>query len=267
MRTRPEQRAARLLNTASAILAAGVATDSSAEHYRAGFHNPAMFVAPVVSSIGLTTAVRAAVRPDVGTFARRTVFGLAVMTGVAGLVFHIRNISKRPGGVNSTSLFFGAPVAAPLGVTMAGLLGLAASRVAASSSHLEPRTIAGLSAIGLIGTSAEAAALHFRGAFQNPFMYAPVVLPPMAAGALTAAFFGCGPRMRRTAGAFLRLTALLGVAGTAFHAWGVHRRMGGWQNWTQNVLAGPPLPAPPAFTGLALAGLAALELLGRDRRR
>jgi hypothetical protein len=37
--------------------------------------------------------------------------------------------------------------------------------------------------------------------------------------------------------------------------------MGGWRNWTQNVLNGPPLPAPPSFTGLALAGLAALGLL------
>jgi hypothetical protein len=37
--------------------------------------------------------------------------------------------------------------------------------------------------------------------------------------------------------------------------------MGGWRNWTQNIQAGPPLPAPPSFSGLALAGLAALRLL------
>jgi len=37
--------------------------------------------------------------------------------------------------------------------------------------------------------------------------------------------------------------------------------MGGWRNWSQNVLNGPPIPAPPSFTGLALAGLAALGLL------
>jgi hypothetical protein len=41
----------------------------------------------------------------------------------------------------------------------------------------------------------------------------------------------------------------------------VSRDMGGWGNWKQNVLNGPPLPAPPSFTGLALAGLAALRLL------
>ena len=37
--------------------------------------------------------------------------------------------------------------------------------------------------------------------------------------------------------------------------------MGGWRNWRQNLLNGPPLPAPPSFTGLALAGLAALGLM------
>ena len=267
MKAQPGKRAARLLNTASAILAAGVAIDSTAEHYRAGFHNPAMFVAPVVSSIGLTTALKAVANPGAARSASRAVFTIAMMTGVVGLFFHTRNIRKRPGGLSSSSVFHGAPMAAPLGVTMAGALGLAAARVTVSPAHVAPRTIAGLSAIGLVGTSAEATALHFRGAFQNPFMYAPVVLPPIAAGTLTLAFCGARPQMRRTAGALLGLTALLGVAGTAFHAWGVHRRMGGWRNWTQNLLAGPPLPAPPAFTGIALAGLAALELLDAERSR
>ncbi|MGH8325279.1 MAG: hypothetical protein ACRET2_00790, partial [Steroidobacteraceae bacterium] len=60
---------------------------------------------------------------------------------------------------------------------------------------------------------------------------------------------------------FLRASAALGIAGVGFHAVGVARNMGGWGNWRQNVLNGPPLPAPPSFTGLALAGLAALGLL------
>ena len=60
---------------------------------------------------------------------------------------------------------------------------------------------------------------------------------------------------------WLRGTAAMGFAGVGFHAYGVHRNMGGWRNWSQNILNGPPLPAPPSFTGLALAGLAALGLL------
>jgi hypothetical protein len=65
----------------------------------------------------------------------------------------------------------------------------------------------------------------------------------------------------RLARVLLRLVQWLGFAGVGFHAYGVHRNMGGWRNWSQTVLNGPPLPAPPSFTGLALVGLAALDLL------
>jgi hypothetical protein len=51
----------------------------------------------------------------------------------------------------------------------------------------------------------------------------------------------------------------------AFHARGVARYHGGWRNWSQNVLSGPPLPAPPSFTALATAGLAALRLRETER--
>jgi hypothetical protein len=60
---------------------------------------------------------------------------------------------------------------------------------------------------------------------------------------------------------WMRLLAVMGLAGVGFHAYGVSRNMGGWSNWSQNVLAGPPIPAPPSFSGLALAGLAALDLM------
>jgi hypothetical protein len=157
-------------------------------------------------------------------------------------------------------VFYGAPVAAPLAATMAGMLGLVACRmnrrVPSSDSVIDGRPamlVAGLATLGLFGTAAEAGALHFRGAFQNPVMYAPVVVPPIAAAALAGAAATRGARERGIARALLHATAWLGVIGTGFHAWGVHRRMGGWRNWRQNVLAGPPLPAPPAFSGLALA--------------
>jgi hypothetical protein len=53
----------------------------------------------------------------------------------------------------------------------------------------------------------------------------------------------------------------MGVAGVGFHTYGVSRAMGGWKNWRQNMVDGPPIPAPPSFVGLALAGLAALALM------
>ncbi len=86
-------------------------------------------------------------------------------------------------------------------------------------------------------------------------------MPPGAAPLLGGGVRRPAEQPRRFTRWWLRCTALVGVLGVGFHAIGVARNMGGWRNWTQNIQAGPPLPAPPAFTGLAFAGLAALGLL------
>jgi hypothetical protein len=101
--------------------------------------------------------------------------------------------------------------------------------------------------------------LHFRGAFQHRAMYAPVSVPPVAAALLAQAALS-KPRERWFTRLWLRVTAVLGFAGAGFHARGIARRQGGWRNWSQNLFAGPPLPAPPSFSALALAGLAAIKL-------
>lgn len=108
---------------------------------------------------------------------------------------------------------------------------------------------------------AEAGLPHFRGAFNNPAMCAPVTIPPVTAALLAMAAVGPTGQRRPVLRWWLRLTALLGYVGAAFHVRGVARQKGGWCNWSQNVLNGPPVPAPPSFSGLALAGLAALGLM------
>ena len=120
--------------------------------------------------------------------------------------------------------------------------------------------------MSLLGTTAEAGLLHFRGAFHNPAMLLPVTMPPVAAALLGAAAVGDATKDRKGSRLWMAATAAMGVAGVAFHAYGVSRGMGGWRNWRQNAIAGPPLPAPPSFTGLALAGLAALALLKEHAR-
>ncbi len=261
-------RAARRLNHAASLLGAAVMADSGLEHFRGDYHNRAMFAAPSVAALQVTSSMLGAVRtPSRWSTARHAAQVSAGLTGIVGLGFHTYNVAKRPGGFSWQNLFYGAPVGAPFALALAGAVGAAAEHLrAADPGRAEilgqpagPALALG-TAVGLAGTVAEAGLMHFRGAFHNPLMWLPVSVPPIAAGLLTrAAFVGRGaiPATR----VWLAATAALGFAGTAFHAFGVARNMGGWRNWSQTLQSGPPLPAPPSFTGMALAGLAALDLM------
>ena len=266
---RATTKAARRLNRASGLLALSVLADSAVEHYRGDFRNKAMVTPLVVSTLALAVSAHGtADRRDAAHRARDGVYALTALTGVAGTAFHAYNVGKRPGRFVWQNLFYGAPLGAPAAIMLSGALGVYSERLRGHGGAVPRvfgrpagRALAALPAVGLLGTSAEAGLLHFRGAYQNPAMFAPVTMPP--AGALLlfdTALRGAG-RDRRLTRWWMRALTLLGVVGVGFHAWGVHRRMGGWRNWRQNLLDGPPLPAPPSFTGLALAGLAALGLL------
>ncbi|WP_230027282.1 hypothetical protein [Massilia sp. Bi118] len=250
------------------MLAASVLSDSALEHYRGGFENPGMFAPLASAALALAGAAQAARRPARAT--SPLPFGAACAVGVAGFGFHIYNVLRRPGGLSWGNLFYAAPLGAPAALSLAGLLGLAAREVgrgAPTLAHLPRRRALGLlTAAGLAGTSMEAALLHFRGAFHNPAMWLPVSLPPVGAALLAAETVGPRAAPSRLTRAWLAATALLGVGGTALHARGVARQMGGWRNWSQNLLSGPPLPAPPSFSALALAGRAALDLGPSPRR-
>jgi hypothetical protein len=261
--------AGRQLNVSAALLALSVLTDSAIEHYRGSFQNRAMYTPLVAASLTLGASLFGAIdsRPRRHR-ARDVVYALAGATGLAGLGFHLYNIQKRPGGFSWMNLFYAAPVGAPFALVLAGLLGRGAEKVRDTPQSQEPRILgapagpmlAAVGAGGLLGSAGEAALLHFRGAFHDPAMVLPVSVPPVAAALLGAAAAG-SRKPHRLARWWLKVTAFLGLAGVGFHALGVARNMGGWRNWTQNVLNGPPLPAPPSFTGLAVAGLAALSLM------
>jgi hypothetical protein len=237
----------------AALLATSILLDSALEHYRGDYHRPAMFVAPAMGAATLAAALAPGRAPTL----RRTVFGAAILTGLLGNWFHLRQVARRPGGVTWEGLFYAAPVGAPGALTLAGLAGLGAH-----ATRRTPRRLAALTAAGgLLATTAEIALLHFRGAFHERAMYAPLILPPAAALALAQAARNPTPGTKARARSLLRATAALGLVGTAFHARGVARQMGGWLNWSQNLQSGPPLPAPPGLTGAALAGLATMDLL------
>ncbi len=267
-REREQVEAARELGGAAAVLALSVLADSGLEHYRGAYHNPAMYVAPGAAALSLANSVHMTLRPEVSSNGRLALSGLTLSTGLTGLAFHLANVAKRDGGVNLLNLFYGAPLLAPGAIAISGFAGMAAARLVAEAEHGSPPTLLGLPAGKVVGlgasfsmlsTTAEAALLHFRGAFHDPFMFIPVTLPPVAALVLAAAAFL--PRLRKPARVLLQLTAAAGVAGFGFHVYGVSRNMGGFYNWSQNILNGPPIPAPPSFTGVALAGLAAVRLM------
>ncbi|OSI60304.1 hypothetical protein BSZ21_38720 [Bradyrhizobium canariense] len=266
--------AARRLNRAAGTLAASVLADSAVEHYRGSFKNKAMFTPLVVAGLTLAMSLHgtADVRPAAHR-ARDTSYLLAAATGLLGTGFHIYNVRKKVGGFSWQNVFYGAPLGAPMAILLSGLLGFCSERVRANGRQRPHRvfnlpageTVATVTALGLLGTTGEAGLLHFRGAFHNPFMAVPVTIPPIGAGLLAGAVLNGGGRTRGLARWWMRLLAAMGFIGVGFHAYGISRNMGGWRNWSQNILNGPPLPAPPSFSGLALAGLAALELMREAR--
>jgi hypothetical protein len=262
--------AARRLNRAAGTLAASVLADSGIEHYRGSFKNKAMFTPLIVSAMTLATSVHGTsdMRP-VAHRARDVTYLFAAATGLAGTGFHLYNVGKKLGGFSWQNLFYAAPLGAPMAILLSGLVGFCSERVRESRPGERPtifelpagRTIAAVAGAGLLGTTGEAGLLHFRGAFHNPFMALPVTLPPVGALLLASAAAGGPGRNHAFTRWWMRLLAAMGIAGAGFHAYGVSRNMGGWRNWSQNILNGPPLPAPPSFAGLALAGLAALGLM------
>jgi hypothetical protein len=262
--------AARRLNRAAGMLAVSVLADSGVEHYRGSFENKAMFTPLIVSALTLGTSVHGTADSRAAPHRiRDKTYMMAAITGLIGTGFHIYNVGKKVGGFSWQNLFYGAPLGAPMAILLSGLIGFCSERVRETEPGTTPtifglpagRTMAAVTSAGLLGTTGEAGLLHFRGAFHNPFMMLPVTLPPLGALILAGVATGGPGRDHWFARGWMRLLAIMGIAGVGFHAYGVSRNMGGWRNWSQNILNGPPLPAPPSFAGLALAGLAALGLM------
>lgn len=263
---------ARRCNHSASLLALSVLTDSAMEHYRGSFENPAMFAPLVASALTLAASLHGGADANARRHrVRHALYILAGATGAAGGAFHLYNVAKRPGGFSWQNLFHAAPLGAPGALFAAGALGIFGERLRDADGR-DPRVagmpagraLALLTGIGLFGTVLEVGLLHFRGAFQHRAMYTPVTVPPVAATLLVNAALA-RPRERLWTRLWLRLTAALGFIGCGFHARGIARRQGGWRNWSQNLFAGPPLPAPPGFSALALAGLAALRLRRREK--
>ncbi len=254
------------LNRSAAVLAASVVVDSSIEHFQGNYLNRAMYVAPTTGALAMATALSGRAPHPVGT----AIFATSMAVGLTGLSFHLYNIGKRPGGFSWNNVFYAAPFAAPGALALSGLFGVVAGIVHRMRHQPRKRQIEFAEGLAyavagcLLVTTSEVWVLHFRGAYHDPFMYVPVTVVPATAAALTYAGVRQGEKSFAVARWMLNATALIGMVGAGFHIYGVSRNMGGWRNWSQMLFQGPPIPAPPSFSGLALAGLGALNLLRQE---
>jgi hypothetical protein len=262
----------RLRKQIAAITAASTAllwVDNLSEHYRGGFRRGLMYVPivanPVVAAAGAVVAVTSGRRG-------RKAFGAlsAAQTAIAvvGFVEHQRAILDEPGDNEPRQVLFnawyGPPVAAPLQYLGLGVMGIMATVPHTAARPLLERVpvnrvMRAFTALNIPPLWGEIGYLHARGSFQNPAQWLPVVTLPIAGVVAGIAATSDRPVAGTAAKSASAWTALLGMAGTGFHLYGLHRRYGGFRrgSFLFNWLNGPPAPAPLQMVGLGLAGLAA----------
>jgi hypothetical protein len=112
-----------------------------------------------------------------------------------------------------------------------------------------------------MGAVLQTGILHYRGAFNNPLMYAPFVAPLSAVCASVWTLLAASHVASRTLAVLLWLTFLTGFVGLGMHLRGLSRQMGGLYVALFNWLEGPPACAPALFAGFAAVGLIAIYLL------
>jgi hypothetical protein len=257
-----------------ALIAAFLALIALAEawigHYRSGFPLRAQY-APFASGSLLIVAALATVIAPAVTWAQaalRAAGWIAVVTGIVGVGYHhYYGIVEKAGRYKWLLhyLMYGAPQLAPLALSTAGALAVIAAQGAAARPAILGiglrSALLGIVAVALVGAIAQAGILHYRGAFNNPLMYAPLTVPVLAA--MTSGWMSAVPAAAPyTLGrALFVLTFLIGFLGLGMHLRGLDRQMGGLHVFVFNLLQGPPPLAPATFAGLAAIGLIAVEML------
>jgi hypothetical protein len=254
----------------AALLTLLVLVEAWIGHYRSGFPLRAQYV-PFASGGLLIIAALATVIGPAAAWAQaglRAAGWIAVVMGLVGVGYHhYYGIAQKAGSYKWLLhyLMYGAPQFAPLALSTVGVLAvIAAQGIAGRTSVLGiglRSALLGTVAVALTGAIAQAGILHYRGAFNNPVMYAPLTVPvlaAMASGWMSAAPAAAPHMLGRT---LFALTFLIGFVGLGMHLRGLDRQMGGLHVFVFNLLQGPPPLAPAIFAGLAAIGLIATEML------
>lgn len=126
------------------------------------------------------------------------------------------------------------------------------------------RALSGFTAVGAVITTGEIFFEHDKASFGNRWMWAPIVVGPVAAGAGLAGYLS--ERAAKTVlPAASAIVVANGLQGTFLHARGIGQKPGGWGNFRFNMETGPPLLAPLLVTLVGGMGLLA-TMLRRERR-
>jgi hypothetical protein len=256
--------------TVAAALTILTLAESWTGHYRSGFPLRAQY-APFASGALLVIAGVVAVAAPDAPWARTALAGagwLAVATGAIGAVYHhYYGIVAKAGGYKWLLhyLMYGAPQLAPLALSATGVLAVIASsgmgsRPAVFGIGLRAALL-GTVAIALTAAIVQAGVLHYRGAYNNPLMYAPFTAPLLTVVASIWWMVDPSARIRAVVTPLFLFTFVIGFVGVGMHLRGLDRQMGGLHLWLFNLLQGPPVWAPLVFAGFAAVGLAVVYLL------
>jgi hypothetical protein len=253
-----------------ALLTVLVAADAFAGHYRSGFVFRSQYTPFISAGLLIIAAITASIAPKVSwtNLSLRAAGWLAIIAGAIGLVFHhYYGMAKKPGGYSwfLHYLMYGAPQLAPLALTVTGVLALITARgLARQTSFIGMDLRVALIvfvAIALVGAILQSGILHYRGAFNNPAMYAPFVAPLLAVLASLWIILVPSRLALGSLSVLLWLTFLTGFVGLGMHLRGFSRQMGGLYVTVFNWLEGPPAFAPALFAGFAAVGLITIYFL------
>jgi hypothetical protein len=240
----------------------------TSEHYKGSFGQKVMY-SPVMLSATLAGAgIAASIDPK---YARRilpTASWLLILDGVTGFGFHIRGISRKPGGWKNTvfNIVMGPPIFAPLLLGLGGFLGLTSVELLPEESAraLSPekreelkKGLAGATAVSALLNGSEAFYSHYKSGFSSRSQWIPVVLtPPLVFAGIHSI------KNDRTARTVLPLLSGLAIAagsiGFGFHVRASLRRPRGLKLY--NMIYGPPPLAPLLFAATGLLGILASQL-------
>lgn len=243
--------------------------DAWAGHYRRDFAHRVQYIPFPIGGLLVIFALAAVIAPHAGAIGigLRAVGWLSIAAGFAGFGFHhYYGLARKPGGYRRwlDSVMYGAPPLAPLGLTVVGALALLARRGQLGAADIDGMPLRTalliLTVIGLLSAIAQAAILHFRGAFNNRLMYAPLTVPVLAVFAGIWVIMAPSAPARATLIVLFWLTLLTGFVGLGMHLRGLDRQMGGLYVPLFNWLQGPPAFFPALFAGLAALGLVATAL-------